>query len=155
MEKNPQQAPQPDPQDAYAKEFGQLARLLPHIFARWRSYADFETLADLPDGRIEIDALAGTARHGTEGPIGLAVSAELKAGLEGRLGKKGIPQATLAEATVTVLTDTKRIRTDRRRVVHFDFRIACRIRTRSADYEGAQEEEHVWHSREPEDGPSG
>jgi hypothetical protein len=78
----------------------------------------------------------------------LGVSAELKAGLDGRLGKKGIPQATLAEATVTVLTDTKRIRTDRRRIVHFDFRIACRIRTGSAIYEGAQEEEHVWHERE-------
>jgi hypothetical protein len=143
-----EQNPRPDPQDAYAKDFSQLARLLPHIFARWRSHPDFETLADLPDGRIGIDALAGTARHATEGPIGLEVSAELKAGLEGLLGRKGIPRATLLEATVTVLTDTTRIRTDRRRVVHFDFSIASRIRTESATYEGAQEEEHVWHVRE-------
>jgi hypothetical protein len=143
-----EQNPRPAPPDAHAKDLSLLARVLPHIFARWRLPADFETLAGLPDGRIDIDALSGAARHETAGAIGLAVAGELKAELESRLGKKGIPQDTLAEAVVTVRTDTSRIRTDRSRIVHFDFRIASRIRTESAIYEGAQEEEHVWHSRE-------
>lgn len=36
----------------HEKELSLLARVLPHMAARWRLHRDLETLAALPDGRI-------------------------------------------------------------------------------------------------------
>ncbi|HKP95680.1 MAG TPA: hypothetical protein VJ385_07975 [Fibrobacteria bacterium] len=132
----------------HAKDLNLLARILPHMAARWRLPRDLETLAALPDGRISIDVLSGAGRHAGAGPVELALARELKAGLEDQLARKGIPAAHLLEATVTLDTDTTRVKTDRNRIVHFDFRIAARIRTEAGTFEGSQDEEHVWHVRE-------
>lgn|SRR5690606_4227771 len=129
------------------KTLGLLAKVLPHMFARWRLTGDFEILADLPDGEIHIDALSGKARHAEAGPIDLAIAREMRIGLESQLLQKGIAIGELSEAIITVRVDTSRIRTDRSRIVHFDFAISSRIRAGSEEYAASQEEDHVWHSR--------
>ncbi|MDB5050222.1 MAG: hypothetical protein JWO30_3293 [Fibrobacteres bacterium] len=131
----------------HEKDLSLLARILPHMFARWRLPRDFEILAEHPDGRILIDALAGAAIHETAGTLDLTIARELKAGLDSQLEQRGIARDTLWEATVAIVVDTSRVKTDRNNIVHFDFRITSRIRAESGTYEGAQDEEHVWHSR--------
>jgi hypothetical protein len=134
----------------HEKELRLLARVLPHMAAQWRLHADLELLAERPDGRIVIDVLAGEARHPAAGPLDLALARELRTGLHDQLARKGIARATVIEAALELAYDTSRVRTDRDRIVHFDFRIAARIRTQDGLFEGSQEEEHVWHSRDPD-----
>jgi hypothetical protein len=133
----------------YQREFGLLARVLPHMFARWRLPRDLETLAGLPDGGLLIDALAGTARHERAGVLDLAIAEELRAGLDSHLLKKNIPRESVSQAMVIVVTDTSQVKTDRNRIVHFDFRIACRILADEGEFLGSQTEEHVWYERNP------
>ena len=132
----------------HEKDLSLLARVLPHMVARWRLPRDLEVLASLPDGRIRIDVLGGTAEHESTGPVELEIARELKAGLESQLEKKGIPRDALLEAVVSIDSDTSRVKTDRNSIVHFDFRIASRILARVGTFEGSQDEEHIWHSRE-------
>lgn len=136
------------------KALGLMAKILPHMFARWRLPADFEKLADLPDGEILIDVLAGTARHALAGPVGLQIAGEMRRGLESQLLLKGIEAGGISEAVVTIQVDTSRIRTDRRRIAHFDFSISSRIRFGKEIYAASQIEDHVWHSREQPPGGS-
>jgi hypothetical protein len=124
-----------------------LAKVLPHMFARWRDPEDFELLSELPDGEIAIDVLTGIARHLEGGPIPLNVARELRAGLEDQLDRRGIAKASLLEAGLIVAFDTTGVKTDRKRMVHFDFRIASRLRTGTETFEASQEEAHVWHER--------
>ncbi len=124
-----------------------LAKVLPHLFARWRHAPDLEILAGLPDGEFTIDALTGTARHPAIGPIHLQIAGELAAGLKDQLARKGIAKEVLLEAGLTVNVDTAKVKTDRARILHFDFRIASRIRTEAAVFEAEPEEEHVWYER--------
>ena len=134
----------------HEKDFPLLAKVLPHMFARWRLFEDFEILAELPDGEVEIDVMTGTALHSSGGPIVLRIAQELKAGFASQLEKKGIPQGEVLEAAVSAMVDTSKVKTDRRNIVHFDFRISSRIRTAAGVFEAAQTEDHVWHSRESE-----
>jgi hypothetical protein len=129
------------------KDFTLLAKVLPHMFARWRDPQDLEVLANLPDGVIALDALAGSARHSSAGPIPLRIAGELAAGLADQLSRKGIARTTVLEAGLTVEVDTAKVKTDRNRIVHFDFRIASLIRTEAATFRASQNEEHVWHDR--------
>jgi hypothetical protein len=129
------------------KDFTLLAKVLPHLFARWRDAGDFEVLAALPDGEIGLDALTGSARHFQAGPIALRIAKELAAGFADQLSRKGIAAATVLEAGLTIAVDTSRVKTDRERIVHFDFRIASLIRTEAASFTARQDEEHVWHER--------
>lgn len=139
------------PNIMHDKDFSVLAKVLPHMFARWRLFEDFEILAELSDGEVEIDVMKGTARHSRGGPIGLRITLELQAGFASQLEKKGIPLSGVSEAVVIAVVDTSKVKTDRRKIVHFDFGISSRIRTAAGGvYEAAQSEEHVWHSREPE-----
>lgn len=127
-----------------------MAKVLPHMAARWRWPADLETLADLPDGTISIDVLAGTANHAQAGPIGLRLAEELRAGFMDQLSRKGIAPGFVRLAGVSLRVDSGAIRTDRARIVHFDFRIAARLGTEAGEFTAEQEELHVWHSREPD-----
>ncbi len=134
----------------HEKEFALLARVLPHMAARWRWHADLELPAGLPDGEIDIDALAGTAFHPVTGMLPLRLAAEMRAGLADQLERKGIDRAELTAAKVVIRFATDAVRTDKTRIVHFDFRIAARLETTSGTFTAEQDELHVWHSREPE-----
>jgi hypothetical protein len=63
------------------------------------------------------------------------------------LSRKGIVPAAVLEAGLTVAVDTTRVKTDRNRIVHFDFRIDSLIRAEAAAFTASQIEEHVWHDR--------
>lgn len=134
----------------HEKELGQLARVLPHMAARWRWRPDLETLADLPDGEVVIDVLAGTARHAAVGPIALSLAGEMKAGFGDQLGRKAIQPGFVQEALVIMVVDKGAVRTDPARIVHFDFRISARLRTVAGEFRADQDEPHVWYSRDPD-----
>lgn len=137
------------------KDFALLAKVLPHMFARWRDPEDFEVLANLRDGVITLDALTGTAGHSSAGPMPLRIAKELAAGLADQLSRKGIAREAILEAGLTVAVDTSKVKTDRDRIVHFDFRIASLIRTETASFGASQVEEHVWHDRPERVRPQG
>lgn len=131
----------------HEKELSLMAKVLPHMFARWRLPVDFETMSDLADGEIVIDVKAGTARHSQAGPILLRIAAELKAGMDSQMAAKGIAAGEIRAAFVTVEVDTSGVRTDRKRIVHFDFRISSRLETEGGVFTASQTEDHVWHTR--------
>jgi hypothetical protein len=131
----------------HEKDFGLLAQVLPHMAARWRLPSDLEILAELPDGMIDLDVVAGTARHASAGPVPLRLAAELRAGLADQLARRGIAASEVRSALVTLAMDTGAVLTDKARIVHFDFRIASRLDTESGVFSASQTEDHVWHER--------
>jgi hypothetical protein len=118
-------------------EFDRLVRALAHLAAAWREYGDLEILAGLPDGSVTVDVVAGSARHGSAGPIPLRLAAELKAALEERLARKGIASGEIQAAELLL------------RIVHFDFELEARLWAAGKEYRALRREDHIWHDREP------
>ena len=143
------------------RDLALMAKVLPHMFARWRDWEDFETLADLPDGAITIDALSGkavfaAASYAEAKPIRLRIAREIRSGFMDQLVRKEIQASRILEAVLRVGMDSSQVKTDRNRIVHFDFHIASRIHAEAGVFEAAQIEEHVWHDRSDRpDGPGG
>lgn len=131
-------------------EFDRIARYLVHLAAAWRDRGDLETLATLPDGTVALDLSAGTARHGAAGPIPFRMASELGTALADRLARKGIAPGAVESAGLVLRFATGAVRTDRDRIVHFDFDLECRLRADGKDYRASRREEHIWHAREPE-----
>jgi hypothetical protein len=129
-------------------EFARIARWLAHLAAGWRDWDDLEALARLPDGTVRVDIRAGTATHGTAGPVALRLAPALRDALEERLAAKGIPPAAVEAAVLDMRVDTGAIRTERRHIVHFDFDLEARVRAKGEDYPASRREDHVWHARE-------
>lgn len=135
-----------------SRDLALIAKVLPHMFARWRDEGDFETLAALSDGLVTIDALTGTATHAAAGkaeasPIRLRIAEEIRSGLMDQLVRKEIQPSRVGEAVLRIRVDTSQVKTDRNRIVHFDFHIASRIHAEAGVFEASQIEEHVWHDR--------
>ena len=128
----------------------QAARFLVHLAAGWRDWEDLETLARLPDGTIDIDILAGAARHDRSGPIPLRLAAELRQALEARWARKGVDPGAVEAAGLVLRADTGAVRTDRNRIVHFDFDLEAWLRANARELRASRREAHVWHAREPE-----
>jgi hypothetical protein len=129
-----------------------LAKVLPHMFARWRDWRDFEILAALSDGLVTIDALTGAATYAADGdaeasPIRLRIAEEIRSGLMDQLIRKEIQPSRVGEAVLRIRVDTSQVKTDRNRIIHFDFHIASRIHAEAGVFEASQIEEHVWHDR--------
>jgi hypothetical protein len=145
------------------RDLALMAKVLPHMFARWRDWEDFETLAELPDGVITLDAMAGTASmtttsiggHGSATPIRLRIAREIRSGLMDQLVRKEIQPSGIREAVLRIRVDSTQVKTDRNRIVHFDFHIASRIHAEAGVFEAAQIEEHVWHDRSDRPGSPG
>ena len=146
-----------------SRDLARLAKVLPHMFARWRDWEDFEVLAGLPDGTLTIDALSGQATHaaafpGAAGaaeakPIRLRIAREIESGFREQRVRKEIQASRIREAVLRIRLDSSQVKTDRNRIVHFDFHIASRIHAEAGVFEASQTEEHVWHDRS--DGPGG
>jgi hypothetical protein len=130
------------------EEFARIASLLAHLAAAWRDHGDLEALAGLPDGNVAIDVIAGSARHESAGPFELRLGAELKAALADRLARRGIGPGVVQSAEIILRIDTGAIRTDRARIVHFDFDLEARLGAAGEEYRAVRREGHVWHSRE-------
>src|SRR6188768_1377002 len=73
-----------------ARDLALLAKVLPHMFARWRDWEDFEVLAGLPDGTITIDALSGQASHAAGLPRAADAAASTASGAAGAAVAKPI-----------------------------------------------------------------
>lgn len=131
----------------HTKALNHLAKALAHRFAGWRNAADLEALSGLPDGELRIDVLQGSATHSSGLAIGLQVSRELEAWFADQCLKKGIGREEIESAALTIAIDTAKVKTDRRRIVHFDFRIDGLIRASGASHTAHQDEDHVWHDR--------
>ena len=108
---------------------------------------DLETLADLPDGNIEIDLLRGIAAHSTVGQIDLWIAKEMQAWLENRLEADRIPKNQISEAHVCLCSNTDRIKTDKSRIVSFDWECHSLIATDEKTYESQLKLAHRWHKR--------
>lgn len=148
------------------EEYPRLAAYLAHIAALWRDGSDLEILARLPDGIVSIDAVTGGARHATAGPIALRLADALRTGLAERLARKGMaagaadaagnPAGTgsaagsgvALTAILELAIDTGAIRTDRDRIVHFDFGIEAKVGAEGREFRASRREGHVWHARE-------
>ena len=113
----------------------------------WRMAQDLETLADLPDGNIEIDLLRGIAAHSTVGQIDLWIAKEMQAWLKNRLEADRIPKNQISEAHVCLCSNTDRIKTDKSRIVSFDWECHSLIATDEKTYESQLKLAHRWHKR--------
>jgi hypothetical protein len=74
----------------------------------------------------------------------------LQASLAERLARKGIAVGTVDSATLELRMDTGAIRTDRNRIVHFDFGIEAKVGAEGREHRASRREDHVWHAREPD-----
>ena len=123
------------------------ADVLCHMAIGWRMGDDLEILSDLPSGRIHFDILAGQATHDTQGLIHLHIAAEMHAWFLERIQRDGISTEGIESATLDTDMNTDRIKTDKKRVVSFDWRCHCIIATDEKTYEADLAYRHTWHSR--------
>jgi hypothetical protein len=124
-----------------------IVNTLPAMLVGWRMGDDLDVLAELPDGTLELDLVAESARHSSGVTPHLHVVAELAAWLRRRLVEEGIPIEAVLKASVTVAIRTNRIRSDRKSIVSFDFSCRSTVATSTTTYAGTLEERHSWHRR--------
>jgi len=108
---------------------------------------DLEILAALPDGKIHLDLLTGSARHEKTGPLDIQVAGEIQAWLRQECEKDGVDYSALKSADLWVDVDTSKIATNRKRIVCFDFDAASKITTDEAEYSAQVSDSHKWHTR--------
>lgn len=112
----------------------------------WRLTDDLETLAELPDGVIEIDLRALTAVHSTTGKVDLCLTGELAAWLRGRFATDRIQEDQILRAELRLKSTTDRIKTDKKRIVSFDWVCHSLIATERMLYE-SDLKAHRWYDR--------
>ena len=108
---------------------------------------DYELIAALPDGTIALDLINETAHHSEEGIQQFWITGELAAWLRHRLAVHHIPAAEIKAANLIVSYSTNRVKTNRKKVVSFDFSCRSYIQTESAQYDGELIEKHTYHQR--------
>jgi hypothetical protein len=131
-----------------------FANTLCHMLVGWRMADDLEVFASLPDGRLSVDVLAGSATHSVQGELSLHIAAELQAWLADRLATFQIPAEALRAAVVLADIRTDRIATNRKRVVSFEFSVESTIAVEGREYRGRLVEAHHWHQRVPSNNSS-
>jgi hypothetical protein len=113
----------------------------------WRMTDDLEILSDLPDGTILIDLLTGQASHSTAGEQNLRIAQEMQSWLKSRFEVDRISEQQILRAELRLASKTDRIRTDKKRIVSFDWECDSLITTDQKTYEGHLREAHTWHNR--------
>jgi hypothetical protein len=124
-----------------------IADTLCQMVVGWRMGDDYERLASMPDGTLVFNLLDGTVAHSSQGPVDLWISGELSAWLTHRLRVERIDASKLFKGVLEVAYKTDRIRTDKKRVVSFDFECRSTILTDEVQYEGSLVERHTYHQR--------
>lgn len=117
------------------------------MFMGWRMADDLETLAGLPDGRIHLDLLTGSAEHDGAGSVSMCITREIQTWLRQECEKDGVDYGALQSADLWVDTSTSRIATERKRIVCFDFDATSKLTTDEAEYSALASESHKWHTR--------
>lgn len=124
-----------------------VANTLCDMLVGWRMSEDLESLAVLPDGTLVFDVLLGTVAHSKKGELSLYIAGELSAWLKNRLKALNVPVEALVTVTVRAEFRTDRIKTDRKRIVSFDWRCESIVATDEKTYVGRLVEKHQWHTR--------
>ena len=124
-----------------------IANTLCHMLVGWRMSADLEALSELPDGVLSFDVLGGSVTHNQRGALKLYVAGELSAWLKQRLTSLNIPLSALQSATLCAEVKTDRIKTDKKRIVLFDWSCESAVATDEKTYVGRLVEAHQWHTR--------
>jgi len=131
------------------KALQDVANTLCAMLVGWRMSEDMEALAELPDGNLRFDLLAGTVVHDTIGQLNLHVAVELGTWLEHRLKQLEIDRGAIRSAVLNGSFSTDRIKTNRKRIISFDWRCESQVTTDEKPYVGSLVEKHQWHNRLP------
>jgi hypothetical protein len=123
------------------------ADVLCHMAIGWRMEDDLEKLAELLDGSIEVNILTGRALHSQAGDLSLRIAGEMQAWLKQRLSVDRIPEDAVVRAEIRLDVRTDRIRTDKKRIVSFDWDCHSILATDERTYESQLAEAHTWHRR--------
>lgn len=124
-----------------------VANTLCDMLVGWRMGADLEALSELPDGALSFDVLSGSVTHDQRGELDLYIARELSAWLKHRLESLSIPLGALTSATLRAEFKTDRIKTDKKRIVSFDWSCESSVATDEKTYVGRLVEAHQWHTR--------
>jgi hypothetical protein len=124
-----------------------IANTLCQMMVGWRMGDDYERMAELPDGTLYVDLLEKTATHSAGYRPTLRIAGELSAWLAYRLSVEKIDRNALMHAKLELRYETSRIRTDREKLVSFDFTCRSSLRTDEAEYCGIVVERHAYHQR--------
>ena len=117
------------------------------MFMGWRMQSDLEILANLADGRLNLDLLTGTASHSTAGSLDLHIAKEIQAWLQQESIKDNVDLSRVTEATLLVDIKTDLVKTNRKKVVCFSFDCNSEFVTEKKTYSANVAETHKWHSR--------
>lgn len=119
------------------------------MFVGWRMGDDFELLASLPNGKIDINLIDSTASHEIIGILDLHVAKEISTWLRHEMKKDNIDYSEIKNANLSVTVNTARIPTNKKLIVCFEFDCHSKIQTSSTTYEASLMETHKWHTRKP------
>jgi hypothetical protein len=113
------------------KFLNDVVNALPRMIMSERmSYADLETLANLPDGALSIDLLNRQAVHSAGHNVSLQIVPHLADWLSARLDLNDARIEDLAHVRLKLVFRTDTIPTIRTRLLHFDWVCACTIAPR-------------------------
>ncbi len=124
-----------------------IANTLCQMMVGWRMGDDYELMAELPDGTLHFDLLNKTAAHSAGNSSALWITGELSAWLEHRLSVEKIDRNKMVHATLEVRYATSRIRTNRKKIVSFDFECRSSLQTDELEYCGIVVDRHAYHQR--------
>ncbi|WP_369977558.1 hypothetical protein [Xanthomonas bundabergensis] len=124
-----------------------IANTLCQMTVGWRMGDDVERMAELPDGTLYIDLLDKTIAHSAGHSPTLWIAGELSAWLEHRLSVEKIDRRELVHARLELRYETGRIRTERKKVVSFDFECRSSLQTDEVEYRGVAVDRHAYHQR--------
>ena len=124
-----------------------IANTLCQMFVGWRLGEDYEKLADLPDGTLQVNLLLKQNYHSSGVDLIFWITTELAAWFRERLIVHGIPLSEIQKCSLAVTYTTNRIKTDRKKIISFDFSCISIIKTDEVEYNGALVEKHSYHQR--------
>lgn len=124
-----------------------IANTLCQMVVGWRMGDDYERMAELPDGTLFFDLTAEAVRHSSGENPELWITGELSAWLKNRLNAERVEYSKLVAAKLEVTYKTDRIKTNRKKVVSFDFECRSSLETDETKYEGKLVERHAYHQR--------
>ena len=124
-----------------------IANTLCQMFVGWRLGEDYEKLADLPDGTLQVNLLLEQNYHSSGVDLIFRITTELAAWFRECLIVHGIPLSEIQKCSLAVTYTTNRIKTDRKKIISFDFSCISIIKTDEVEYNGALVEKHSYHQR--------
>lgn len=131
------------------KRLNHYSDVLCKMFVGWRMGDDLEKLSELPNGTLLLDLLSSTATHSEVGELNLWISGELSEWLKHSAFKDNIDLSMLNSAKLSVVIDTDKVKTHKKKVVMFHFDCRMEIGTNSKVYIGSLNEVHRWYTRLP------